>query len=254
MELKIPKDKAIKILEKRKSEIDVYGFEPKVWKHTTEDNLKDIFGGLDFKWTQINGISFSSPYSGVSSSVLERGKLQAKKYLDSYIEQINEFSEIQNSLVEEKERLFEQENKNLKSRLMEVISSSNKNLEDRNELLSDINVKNIEIKKLKENTVQLNEITINKLFGLIKNLPIGQAIGLFTALFGIIGFSYWLGTAIKENSFLKSEYELQTKINELNFDKQNLDNNIFKLKVENNNLKQEIEKLDTKKVNTNTNK
>ncbi|MBG6063441.1 hypothetical protein IWX83_003251 [Flavobacterium sp. CG_9.1] len=49
MELKIPKDKAIEILEKRKSEIDVYGFEPKVWKHTTEDNLKDIFGGLDFK-------------------------------------------------------------------------------------------------------------------------------------------------------------------------------------------------------------
>ncbi|MBG6063442.1 peptidoglycan hydrolase CwlO-like protein [Flavobacterium sp. CG_9.1] len=202
--------------------------------------------------TQINGISFSSPYSGVSSSVLERGKLQAKKYLDSYIEQINEFSEIQNSLVEEKERFFEQENKNLKSRLMEVISSSNKNLEDRNELLSDINVKNVEIKKLKENTVQLNEITINKLFGLIKNLPIGQAIGLFTALFGIIGFSYWLGTTIKENSFLKSEYELQTKINELNFDKQNLDNNIFKLKAENNNLKQEIEKLDNKKVNTNT--
>ena len=113
---------------------------------------------------------------------------------------------------------------------------------------------NVEIKKLQENTVQLNEITINKLFGLIKNLPIGQVIGLFTALFGIIGFSYLFGTTIKENSFLKSEYELQTKINELNFEKQNLDNNIFKLKAQNNNLKQEIEKLENKKVNTNTNK
>ncbi|MDD2674135.1 hypothetical protein [Flavobacterium petrolei] len=254
MELKIPKDKAIEILEKRKNEIGLSGFEPQVWKHTTEDNLKEIFGKLDFKWTQISGISFSSPYSEVSSSVFEKGKLQAKKYLDSYIEQISEFTEIQNSLVEEKERFFEQENKNLKSRLIEVISSSNKNLKDWNELLSGINAKNIEIKKLRENTVQLNEITVNKLLGLIKNLPIGQTIGLLTVLFGIIGFSYWLGTTIKENSFLKSEYELQTKINELDFDKQKLDNNLFKLKTENNNLKQQIEKLDNKKVNTNTNK
>jgi hypothetical protein len=36
MELNIPKEKAIQILEKRKSEIDEYGFEPKVWKHTTD--------------------------------------------------------------------------------------------------------------------------------------------------------------------------------------------------------------------------
>ncbi|WP_396198489.1 hypothetical protein [Flavobacterium sp.] len=254
MELKIPKDKAIEILEKRKSEIDIIGFEPRVWKHTTEDNLKEIFGGLDFKWSQINSISFSSPYSEVSSSVFERGKIQAKKYLDSYIEQINEFTEIQKSLDEEKERFFEQENKNLKTQLMEVISSSNKKLGERNELLSEINAKNIEIKKLKENTVQLTEITLNKLFGLIKNLPIGQAIGLFSALFGIIGFSYWIGTTIKENSFLKNEYELQTKINELKLDEQKSDNNIYKLKTENINLKKEIEKFDINKVKTNANK
>jgi hypothetical protein len=254
MELKIPKDKAIEILKKRKGEIDLIGFEPKVWKHTTEDNLKEIFGGLDFKWTQISDISFSSPYSEISSSVFDKGKLQAKKYLDSYIEQISEFTEIQNSLVKEKERFFEQENKNLKSRLIEVVTNSNKKLEDCNELLFDINAKNIEIKTLKENTVQLNEITLNKLLGLIKNLPIRQAIGLFTVLFGIIGFSYWLGTTIKANSLLKSEYELQAKINELNFDKQKLDNNIFKLKTENNNLKKEIGKSDNKKVDTNTKK
>lgn len=253
MELKIPKHKAIEILEKRKSEIGIIGFEPKVWKHTTEDNLKEIFGGLDFKWSQINSISFSSPYSEVSSNVFVSGKIQAKKYLDSYIEQINDFTEIQNNLNEEKERFFEQENKNLRSQLIELISSSNKNLGERNELLSEINAKNIEIKKLKENTVQLTEITLNKLFGLIKNLPIGQAIGLFSALFGIIGFSYWIGTTIKENSFLKSEYELQTKINELKLDQQKSENNIYKLKTENINLKQKIEKLDINKVKTNAN-
>ena len=254
MELNIPKEKAIQILEKRKSEIDEYGFEPKVWKHTTEDNLKEIFGALDFKWTQISGISFNSPFTELGASMLAKGKLQAKKYLDSYIEQINEFTDIKNSIVEENERFFEEENKTLKSKLMDVVSSTNSILEDRNKLLSDINEKSIEIKSLKENTVQLNEITLNKLVGLIKNLPIGQTIGLFTTLFGVIGFSFWLGTSIKENSFLKTEYELQTKINKLNSDKEKLGNDIFKLENKNTNLEQEIKKLNNKKEAKPTNK
>ncbi|WAC03506.1 hypothetical protein N7U66_08495 [Lacinutrix neustonica] len=241
MQLKVRKEKAIEILEKRKKEIDEPGFDPKVWKHKTEDNLKEIFGGLDFKWTQIDGINFNSSFTDLSASVLATGKLQARKYLNSYIEQIIEFTEIQDSIVEENERYFEQENKTLKSQMMDVVSSSNTILEDRNELLSDINAKSVEIKSLKENTVQLNKITLNKLLGLIKNLPIGQTIGLFTTLFGIIGFSFWLGKTIKENSFLKSEFELQTKINKLNSDKEKLDSNIYKLEAENNNLKQEIE-------------
>lgn len=248
MELKIPKESAIAILEKRKSEIDKPGFEPKVWKHTTEDNLKEIFGGLDFKYQQIQGLTFSSQFSEFSANALAKGKLQAKKYLDSYIEQINDFTDIQSNIIEENERHFEQENKDLKSQMMEVISKSNSLLEDRNNLLSDINTKNSEIKSLRENTVQLNEITLNKLFGLIKNLPIGQTIGLFTALFGIIGFSYWLGTTIKENSFLKTEFKLQTEINQLKSRNEKKDNEIYKLKSENEKLIQQIEKQQSTEV------
>ena len=240
MQLKIPKDKAIEILEKRKSEIDQYGFEPKVWKHTTEDNLKEIFGGLDFKWSQISSISFSSPFSDSSGIAMSNGKNQARKYLDSYIEQIKEFTDIQNNLIEENEKFFVKENKNLKNQLTEVLTNANIILNDNNEILTELNAKNAEIKSLKENTVQLNEITLNKLFGLIKNLPIGQTIGLITTLFAVIGFSYWLGVTVKENSFLKSEYELQNKINQLNSEKEKLENNIFNLKNENNKLKQEI--------------
>ena len=123
--------------------------------------------------------------------------------------------------------------------MMEAISNANFILEDRNELLSDLNSKNVEIKSLRQNTVQLDEITLNKLFGLIKNLPIGQTIGLFTIFFGIIGFAFWFGTTLKENSFLKNEYELERKINTLNSDKEKMDNEIYKLKAENNTLKTE---------------
>lgn len=253
MQLKIPKDKAIEILEKRKSEIDSNTFEPKVWQHTTEDNLKDIFGGLDFKWTQISQITFDTHWPDFKVDVLAKGKTQAKKYIDSYIEQINEFTEIQNSIVEDNERYFEQENKALKLQMMEAISNANVILEDRNKILSDLNSKNNEIKSFRENTVQLNDITLNKLIGLIKNLPIKQTIALFTILFGIIGFTFWLGNTIKENSFLKTEYKLGKEINELNSEKEKLDNQIYKLNLENNLLKTERENLiENNKINTPT--
>ncbi len=125
MQLKIPKENAIEILKKRKNEIDGSGFEPTVWQNTTADNLKEIFGGMDFKYSQINQITFDTHWSDFKADVLEKGKVQAKKYLDSYIEQINEFTKIQDNIAEKNESYFEQENKELKSQMMEAISNAN---------------------------------------------------------------------------------------------------------------------------------
>ena len=79
MQLKIPTEKAIEILEKRKSEIGGLNFEPKVWKGKTENDLKEIFDGFDTKWLQISQINFETPFSDMKYEVLEKGKRQAKK-------------------------------------------------------------------------------------------------------------------------------------------------------------------------------
>ena len=165
MQLKIPTEKAIEILEKRKSEIGGLNFEPKVWKGKTENDLKEIFDGFDTKWLQISQINFETPFSDMKYEVLEKGKRQAKQYLESYIEQIKEYSTIKNIRNKENEKYFENENRALKGQLSETISNANVILEDRNQTLSELNEKNKQIVNLKENTVQLSEITINKLFG-----------------------------------------------------------------------------------------
>ena len=50
MNLKIPKDKAIKILRQRIAELSEYNFNPKAWKGKTENDLKEIFPIGSMQW------------------------------------------------------------------------------------------------------------------------------------------------------------------------------------------------------------
>jgi len=250
MQLKIPTDKAIEILKKRKSEIGTFDFESKVWKGKTENDLREIFDGFDTKWLQISQINFDTPFSDVKYEVLEKGKKQANQYLESYIEQIKEYSEIQNIQHEENEKYFENQNRGLKKQLSEAISSANVILEDRNQILSELNDKNKEVINLKENTVQLSEITINKLFGLLKNLPIGQVVALFGSIFAIIGFAFYFGTLIQEKSNMDDEFELREKLNNIENSNQNLEDKIIILEKENSELKNNLKEQSTKKTDT----
>lgn len=254
MQLKIPTVKAIEILEKRKSELGTFDFEPKVWKGKTENDLREIFDGFDTKWLQISQINFDTPFSDMKYEVLEKGKKQANQYLESYIEQIKEYSEIQNLQHEENENYFENQNRALKNQLSEAISSANIILEDRTQILSELNDKNKEVTNLKENTVQLSEITINKLFGLLKNLPIGQIAALFGSIFAIIGFAFYFGTLIQEKSNMDNEFELREKLNNSKNLNQNLENNITILEKENSELINNLNELKTEKTDTNKTK
>lgn len=249
MQLKIPTKKAIEILEKRKSEIGGLNFEPKVWKGKTENDLKEIFDGFDTKWLQISQVNFDTPFSEMKYEVLEKGKRQAKQYLESYIEQIKEYSSIKNIRNEENEKYFENENRALKGQLSETISNANVILEDRNQTLSELNEKNKQIENLKENTVQLSEITINKLFGLLKNLPIGQVVALFGSFFAIIGFAFYFGTLIQEKSNMDNEFELREKLNESENLKQNLEKKIIQLEKEKSELKTNLNNLKSNTLN-----
>ena len=248
MKLNIPTEKAIEILEKRKSEINSYDFEPKVWKDKTENDLREIFDGFDTKWMQISQLSFTTPFSDMKYDVLEKGKKQATQYLDAYIEQIIEYTSIEASVTDESEKYYENENKILKKQISESISSTNYILDERNGVLTELNEKNNEIKNLKENTVQLSEITLNKLLGLLKNLPIGQFIALLGSFFAIIGFAYYFGTVIQEKANMDNEFELREKLSEYKNQKKELNTKIINLekeKTENGIIIQKLMKIKT---------
>jgi hypothetical protein len=232
MELKIPSKKAIEILEKRKAEINGVSFEPKVWKGKTENDLREIFDGFDTKWLQISQITFDTPYSEMKYEIREKGKKQAIQYIESYIEQIEEYTAIKVNAKEEDERYFENENKSLKKQISEAVSSSNYILEDRNGILSELNEKNKQVENLKQNTVQLSEITINKLFGLLKNLPLGQVVALFGSFFAIIAFAFYFGTLIQGKSNMDSEFELRNKLDNSETQNQELKTKVSKLEKE----------------------
>src|SRR5690606_1465756 len=109
MQLKIPFEEAIRILEKRKSEILLNDFDHKVWKGKTENDLKEIFAGMDYKWLQISQLDFEAPFTSDQNKreVFNRGKRQAEQFLDSYIEQIQEYSQIQQKQANQTEQTFE---------------------------------------------------------------------------------------------------------------------------------------------------
>jgi len=239
MKLNIPIDDAIEILKTRKEEIRSLNFDYTVWQDKTKNDLTEIFGYGDTKWLQISGIKFSSFYPGEKATVLESGKKQGEEYLQSYIDLIIKYSEIGKKNVAENEKFYEQEYKNVASELSEVYQIATNLLNEKETFLNEIDSKDQKIMHLEKNTVQLDKISLNKLLGLIKNLPIQQTFALITTFFAIIGFTFYLGGLIKENYFLKNEYEKQKEIDNL------------KRNIELKNI--EIKKLkDSKPINANS--
>ena len=125
-----------------------------------------------------------------------------------------------------------EENLKLNQDLTSILHSSNVLLSERNDLVEQINLNNQKINHLENNTVQLDKITLNKLFGLIKNLPLSQSIGLFSTFFAIVGFAYYLGNLVKENSYLKDDFTKQKMIDSLKGKNKFLENEKTKLSKE----------------------
>mgnify|MGYP006074248033 CR=1 FL=1 len=209
MQIKVTKEKAIKVLNKRITEIDAYSFEPNSWKNKTKNDVMEIFGDLT-KSLQISFINFNTPVTESKSEVLEKGKKEAKELIKSYIENIEEYILEPNKNIDPKVLL------NIKIKNLEQESNSHilKNNALETELLSNeseiSNYKN-KIQSLEKNTVQLNDISLSKLLTLISNLPVRQLIRLISIIIGVIGFSFFIGKVYKETSFRNSEYNLNRK-------------------------------------------
>lgn len=162
MRLKIPKEQAIAILEKRKSEIYKSDFEPKVWKETTESDLREIFDGRDFKWMNISQIKFTTPFSDENTNVLAKGKEQAEKFMNSFIEQIEEYSKIAETKTIEREKYLESENDNLRVQMSGLMTKASGLIDDQNELLDELNEKDTKIEHLEKKHSSTNGFNSEK--------------------------------------------------------------------------------------------
>lgn len=243
MEIKIPAEKATEILKKRQSELFQYNFEPDVWKGKTENDLSIIFGPLSEQKMQINRIRFISQFSETRYSTLENGKKQANGFIDSFIEQIEYYSEIKNQQRNEQENHFEKKNIELEKEIKSLKANYNVLSNEIDNLNSEITIKSNKIVALQNNTVQLNDISLKKIFNLISHLPISQLIGSISILLGVVGFSFYLGTLIQENSNKTDNFNNNKSISELNDSVKKLNEQVEITTKENLKIKSKIDSL-----------
>ena len=243
MEIKIPAEKAIEILNKRKSEIYNLSFEPSVWRGKTENDIEEIFGILDGRKFQISRITFDTPFSEQKFAVLSKGKNQAEKFLESYIEQIEEYTSIQNERTKVKENHFENKNLELQNHLKSLTTNSSSLENENRQLKNEIRTKISKIEHLENSTVQLTDISLRKIATLISHLPSGQVLGFITTILAIFGFFFWLGTTVQDTSNNTEKFNLNKQITNQEDSIKNLNTKMKIIKSEKVELKIEFDSI-----------
>lgn len=215
MNLKIPKNKAIQILRQRINDLTEYNFNPKAWKDKTENDLREIFPIGSMQWLQISSIQFDTFVTSDKQKVLQEGKDTGKRLLDSYIDFIENYSEIaeQKQLITESN--YQEKYKKLLSEWNDLVPQWNELLKNHQATLAEGEAKkeqienlNTEIVQIKNNTVQFDNISVGKVLKAIKNLPVGQLIAVIGFLIAIIIGSFKLGLMYQENSMNSANYQL----------------------------------------------
>lgn len=130
MKLQIDKDKAIKILEDRLRDLNSFDFDSKVWKDRTILDLKQIFGQHSDQWLQVSSIHFDTFVTADKQKKLLEGKATAKKLLSSYIDFINEHSNIQQEKAQIEEETYRQKYRELLNDWNEFVPQYNNLLEE----------------------------------------------------------------------------------------------------------------------------
>ncbi|PIB26433.1 hypothetical protein [Maribacter sp. 4G9] len=229
MKLNIPKDKAIEILEKRKSEIYRPDFEPSVWKGTVDEDLKAIFGYLDSRWLKISQIRFDTYIESDKIKVFETGRKQASGFMDTFIEQIKEYSKIQEENIIKSETVYKQKYKECQQEVNQLMNQLDEAITIANDNFDELKKQDSEIASLKKNTVQLQDITIIKLFKLLGNLPVKQIVGLISIIIGILAFAGWCGSQIEKSTNRTITVDYKEEIQQLKKDNSNLNDSIVSL-------------------------
>lgn len=205
---------------------------------------------MDFKWLNISQTQFTTPFSNEKANVLAKGKEQAEKFMNSFIEQIEEYSKIAETKSIEREKYFESENDNLRAQMSGLMTKASGLIDDQNELLDKLNEKDIKIEHLEKNTVQLTDLTLKKIFGLIGNLPVGQTFALVTTLLGVIGFAFYLGTLLEKNNHDSQQLDNKVRIEVLKKEKEKVEENLIKPNIEKESIIDSLTKKLNKKIDT----
>ncbi|HYV95627.1 MAG TPA: hypothetical protein VE978_27880 [Chitinophagales bacterium] len=129
MNLLIPKDRAINILRQRISDLNDFHFNSKAWKDRTILDVKEIFGEFSNQWLQVYGLNFETYVSTEKQKVLNEGKQTANILLYSYIDFINEYSQIGEQKEVVKEQCFEE-------KFMSLLKKWNELVPDYNDLIN----------------------------------------------------------------------------------------------------------------------
>ena len=258
MKLLIPADHAIKILEARLGDIDAYNFNPKAWKDRTENDLREIFPLGSMQWLQVSQIHFDTFITSEKAKVLTQAKDTAKQLIASYIDFIQQHSKIAQQRQTIKEKDYEQKYNELLSEWNDLVPGYNeliKKYDDQltsNEvLLETIDSKEIEIERIKAETLQFDNISMQKLMRAFFNLPAWQIVSIFSIIVGVIIGSFALGKTYQENASNSLLFDIKTE-NQTLKNQSILDSK--SLIVRDSTIKELQEKMKTQEVKPKTNK
>jgi hypothetical protein len=227
MKLLIPKDKAIQILQDRISGLQVYGFNAEAWKERTVLDLKEIFPRCSTQYLKIQNLRFATFVVAEKRKVMLEAQKTTTQILKSFIEFINEYSKVAGERNVIKEKDFETKYYELLKERNEIVTDYNgllknyeKQLDTNSELLDQEENLNNQIDTIRRETIQIDNISFNKLIKASFNLPIWQIVTAISIIGAVIVGVFGLGSIYQKNE----------------------DNNqIFDYKTENNTLKSERE-------------
>lgn len=248
MRLLIPKDKAIKILQDRISGLDEYNFNSEAWKERTVLDLKEIFPLGSTQYIKIQFLNFETYISSEKQKVFAEAKATAKKVLNSYIDFINEYSQVAEEKKVIKEKDFEQKYYDLLKDRNQVVTDYNdlvKNYEEQietnSELIDKLNDTDRQLQTVKADTIQLDNISVLKLWKAFLNLPLWQIVSFFSVLVAIIIGSFALGKTYAENASNTQQFDLKIENKSLKDQKANDDTKLLEQDKKIKTLKQKLD-------------
>jgi len=185
-------------------------------------DLKQIFGVLSDQWLQISAIHFDTIVDSQKAQKLNQGKETAKGLLNTYINYIEEYSKIEGQRSGVKEKGFEEKFYSLLKEHNERGDELLKSLKDHGDLLNENEILTLENQSLRENTLQLDNVSLGKLWAGIKNLPTRQIWTLVTIGFGIFATSFTLGQQFERISTKADTFEIKKENSDLKIYNQTL--------------------------------
>lgn len=216
MKLSIEKNKAIQILRDRINELESYNFNPEAWKERTVLDLKEIFPFGSTQYIKIQFLNFDTFVTSEKTKVFQDAKRTARDVLNSYIDFIEEYSvvAVQRKIIAEKD--FEQkyyellnDRNGLVSDWNDLVKNHEKVLNENSEIQGRNEEKDRQLLVMKEETIQLDNVSFNKLIKVFFNLPVWQIISIFSIVIAIIVGSFTLGKTFQENASNTQIFDLK---------------------------------------------